>query len=246
MDQNPKRSPDSAISEFLGVVAHRIHTPVATIKWQVEALLDSMMGELTEEQMKSLQRVMKSAESLNEFSRTMLYVYELEKDIPMQNPRSISLIELFRSVCDSLEDVQRSKVSHVALASEARVIAIMADPDIAFMILRTLIENALQYADQHSDVKVSATEEQGGITVTVVDHGMGISSDTFPSIGSKFFRTPEARRKFPDGAGLNLFIAMNLAERTGGKISFESEEGRGSRFHWFTPHGSHRRQPWQR
>lgn len=242
---NSNRSHDSAISEFLGVVAHRVHTPVSAIKWQAEAMLDGMMGELTEEQKAALQGIIQSAESLNDFSRTMLYVYELEKDIPMQNPRNFPLQELFHRVCASLEDVLKNKESRSLLAPDARTLSMTADPDIAFMILRTLIENALQYADRNSDVDVDAKGDEQGVTVTVADHGIGIDSDLFPSIGSKFFRTPQARKMFPDGAGLNLFIAKNLAERTGGKITFESEEGKGSRFHWFVPSVTKGRQPWE-
>ena len=99
MDQtNNNRSPDSAISEFLGVVAHRIHTPVSAINWQAEAMLDGMMGELTDEQKVALQGIIQSVESLNDFSRTMLYVYELEKDIPMLKAQEITLLSVLSRV----------------------------------------------------------------------------------------------------------------------------------------------------
>ncbi len=245
MNKDPKRSSDSAISEFLGIVAHRIHTPVAAIKWQVEALLDGAMGPLSEEQKESLRGVMQSAENLNDFSRSVLYVYELEKDMPLLQDKEILVSEVLDRVKKSLVPLLKEKRGRISVDAHSREISIVTDPEIAFTILRTFIENALHYSPEDSEIHVEAKKSAEGTTITVIDAGFGISSDLLPSIGSKFFRTAEARRSFTNGAGLNLYIAMNLAERTRGKITFKSEEGKGSRFSWFLPMKERRKEPWQ-
>ena len=246
MDQtNNNRSPDSAISEFLGVVAHRIHTPVSAINWQAEAMLDGMMGELTDEQKVALQGIIQSVESLNDFSRTMLYVYELEKDMPMLKAQEVTLQSILSRVEKSVLPLLEKKRMHVKHDEASRSASIVADPAIAFTILRTFLENAIEYSPDGSEIGVGVKEDSEGALITVEDHGCGISSDHIPSIGTKFFRTAEARQNFTDGAGLDLYIAINLAERTGGKITFDSEEGKGSRFHWYVPSTTKRRQPWE-
>lgn len=245
MDKNQKRSSDSAISEFLGVVAHRIHTPVSAIKWQAEALLDGMMGDLNDEQKEALRNIIQSAENLNDFSRTMLYVYELEKDVPLVKMQEFALQSVLSRVEKSVLDLLEKKRMHLKHDDASRSVSIVADPDIAFTILRTFLENAIHYSPDGAEISINVEEDAAGALITVEDHGCGISSDHIPSIGTKFFRTAEARQNFTDGAGLALYIAINLAERTGGKITFESEEGKGSRFHWFVPNVTKRRQAWE-
>ena len=246
MDPTHNRSADSTISEFLGVVAHRIHTPVAVIKWQVEGLLDGVLGELTPEQKESLQTVIQSAENLNDFSRTMLAVYELEKDIPMVQPQELVLKDLMVQMEKSLNALLHARNGRIVMPEDAAAASFVADPDIALMILRTFLENAFQYSDPGAEALVTVRQEEGGTMITVEDHGMGIASECWPTIGTKFYRDAEARRRLPDGVGLNLYISKNLAERTGGAITFESEQGRGSKFHWLVPRGGRRRQPWER
>lgn len=247
MDQtHNNRSADSAISEFLGVVAHRIHTPVAAIKWQIESLLDGMMGELSNEQKEALQSVMQSAENLNDFSRVMLVVYEMEKDIPLTKPQEITLHDILQRVQKNLNPLIRAKLGRVVVTDGAKTCTIIADPDIAFTILHTFVENGLHYSPEDAKVIVNAEHTEEGTLITVEDFGCGIPSDVIPSIGAKFFRTSDARQQWTDGAGLDLYIAMNLAERTGGRITFESEVGKGSKFHWLVPDIAKRKQPWEK
>lgn len=245
MDYTNNRSPDSAISEFLGVVAHRVGTPVSAIKWQVEALLDGMMGDLTEEQKVALRGIMESAENLNDFSRTMLYVYELEKDMPLIKSCEITLQSVLSRVEKSVLPLLEKKRMRLKHDDASRSVSIVADPDIAFTILRTFLENAIEYSPEGAETLISVKENIDGTLMSVEDHGCGIPSDLLPVIGTKFFRTTEARQRFTDGAGLALSIAINLAERTGGKITFESEEGKGSQFHWFVPNVTKQHQPWE-
>lgn len=242
---NDERSVSSATSEYIGVIAHRIHTPVTSIRWQLESLIDGTMGELNDDQKEALEEIHKSVESLNEFSRTILYVYELEKDMPIIKNEEISVVDVIRRVEKSLDDLISEKKSRVAPEKSSEDASITTDPDIAFMIVRTFVENALRYSPENSDFPVSVKEDEEGTMITVGDPGIGIPMEKHVYIGEKFYRTQEAKKLWTDGVGLNLYIAMNLAERTGGKITFESDDGKGAKFHWFVPKRKKRRQPWE-
>lgn len=248
-DQNTPsvgRSADSALSEYLGVVAHRLHTPITAIRWLVESFLDGTRGKLTEEQREGLEEIRQGVESLNEFSRAILAVYELEKDLPMIQPQDLLVGDLLRRVAKNLAPLIVEYKGRVVPDAAVDTVSITADPDVAFTILRTFLENALRYSPAGSEFPVRIAQRSKETVITVEDHGCGIPSDAKPHIGMKFFRTSQARRLWTDGVGLNLSIAMNLARRTGGGITFESEEGKGSFFHWHVPIVlAARKQPWE-
>ena len=75
-DQNKDLS--RATSDFLTVIAHKIHTPVNAIAWQLELLLSDDLGPLTKEQRETLEMALQSSQQLNDLSRSLMYVFELE------------------------------------------------------------------------------------------------------------------------------------------------------------------------
>ncbi|MCK5015740.1 MAG: hypothetical protein KAS32_01600, partial [Candidatus Peribacteraceae bacterium] len=74
------------------------------------------------------------------------------------------------------------------------------------------------------------TEDENGIKISVHDNGCGIPKHEQFQVFRKFFRAENATIHHPDGAGLNLYFAYALAELLGGKMSFTSTEGLGSKF----------------
>lgn len=240
-----KRSLSDMLSDFIGIVAHNIHTPVGAIKWSAETLLKGEVGPVTDQQREIIQDIYTCADRLNDLSRTILYVYELEKDMPLLKQRDITLQEILVRVQGSLTSLCKRRGSSILAAEKEYAVTAYTDPDIAFMILRILTENALSYSPEQSEVRIHASQEDRGTTFTVEDHGIGIDSDNRAFIFRKFFRTPAARRMWTDGVGLNLYIAYNLATRMGGELTFESAEGKGSTFSWFIPVHKRRREPWE-
>ena len=208
-------------------------------------MLDGSMGELNDAQRETLKGIYQNIESLNEFSRAMLYVYELEKDLPMLSCQELTLGTVTARVTKNLHNLIGEKKARVFVQSGKSDIAFTADPDLAFTILRTFVENALRYSPKGAEISASADQNEQGTTIAITDRGCGIAMEYHEYIGRKFFRAPEAKRLWTDGVGLNLYIAKNLAERTGGKISFTSDKGKGSAFRWWIPAHKQRRQPWE-
>ena len=84
-------------------------------------------------------------------------------------------------------------------------------------------------------VKITAEQVASGIKVTIVDTGVGISKDDQKKIFNKFFRSASVLKFSPDGTGLGLFITKALVAAMGGKISFSSEENKGTTFYFTLP-----------
>jgi signal transduction histidine kinase len=236
---------EQATSEFIAVTAHRIHTPVSTIKWQGETLRDGTMGPINDEQRQALDAILEAADSLNELSRSLLYAFELEKDLPMLQPKELLLTQLIERVLKNLAELREEKQVDVQYDPAQSRIRVLADPGISFLILRILVENAYCYSPAKSIVQIYCSQEPEGAVISVEDRGCGIPADLQHLVFTKFFRAPNAKRLWTDGTGLNLYLAASLAQRTGGSLSFTSTEGKGSTFRWFIPKPKTARMPWE-
>ena len=80
-----------------------------------------------------------------------------------------------------------------------------------------------------------ASRQNNGVLIQVRDNGMGISSDDIPYVFDKFYRAEKSRSSSIPGSGLGLSICKMLVEKMGGKISVESELGKGSTFKFTLP-----------
>ncbi len=109
------------------------------------------------------------------------------------------------------------------------------DPDKVGQVLTNLVENAAKYGDPRR-VSIIASVAAGTVTLAVADRGPGLPAAELPLVFTKFFRRNLAR---PDGAGLGLWLCRGLVEAHGGRLTVESEPGRGTTFRLTLPMTTH-------
>ena len=113
-----------------------------------------------------------------------------------------------------------------------------ADKDAILLILRNLINNAINFTPHNGFVTVSAATFDNNIVITISDNGIGISQEDM----KKLFRFEEQLRKEGTdkerGSGLGLVLCKEILEKSGGSIRAESTEGKGSRFSFSLPKDS--------
>ncbi|MGH9813018.1 MAG: sensor histidine kinase, partial [Candidatus Acidiferrales bacterium] len=102
-------------------------------------------------------------------------------------------------------------------------------------VLQNLLDNAVQYTPAGGRITVRAAASDGGIVISVADTGIGIPQADQERIFERFYRVDAARSREVGGTGLGLSIARHLVEAHGGRITVESEVGRGSTFSVFLP-----------
>jgi len=120
----------------------------------------------------------------------------------------------------------------IKYANKAIKIIENVDNDKIRAIFEKLIDNAIFYTKEKGKISVSLKEVRDKIRFEVIDNGIGSPKYEQEYIFLRFYRATNATPMRPDASGLGLFIAKYFAERHGGKISFESEEGEGTTF-WF-------------
>jgi two-component system sensor histidine kinase/response regulator len=114
-------------------------------------------------------------------------------------------------------------------------IMVHADADMMKTIVRNFLSNALKFSYENSEIHVLAYKEDGMAVIGVRDHGQGMS----PEDQEKLLKTETHFSKYgtnnEEGSGLGLLLCLDFAQKNGGKMWFESEQGKGSTFYFSVP-----------
>ena len=111
------------------------------------------------------------------------------------------------------------------------------DPRRIGQVLENLVENAVKYSPEDSEVRLAISERDGQALIDVTDQGIGIPASDLPQIFERFHRAANVDDRRFAGMGLGLFICKGIVEQHGGRIWVESRMGAGSTFHVALPLG---------
>lgn len=118
----------------------------------------------------------------------------------------------------------------VALSAADSSLFVLADADALDTVIRNLVNNAIKFTEAGGSVRVETAADGGDVVISVIDTGLGMDAETRNNLFriDKFVsRADTDGRK---GTGLGLLLCQDLTEKMGGRVSVESEPGRGSRF----------------
>ena len=96
--------------------------------------------------------------------------------------------------------------------------------------LMAIVDNAIKFSPRGGDVEVRLTADGDTVTVTVQDHGIGMSTDTLPRIFDRFYHIEKHEDDLFGGIGLGLAITRQVIEQHQGRLDVSSEPGKGSTF----------------
>lgn len=225
------RELDELKNTFIRVVSHQLRTPLSTIRWNLESLLQGAQGPLKKTQKAFLQTTYDADVEVIRRVQDLLVALDVEEGRTLLRKERVAVDELLS------ETVKRNKrtaeAKGVSLGFTLEAVPEM-DLDAAKIgeVFDKLIGNAIAYTPTGGHVNVSLQTKNRRLRFVCQDDGVGIPAAEQERLFTRFFRASNASVLAPDATGLSLFIARYYVLQHGGTIGFTSQEGKGSTF-WF-------------
>ncbi|XOB42060.1 MAG: ATP-binding protein [Candidatus Nealsonbacteria bacterium] len=223
-------------TEFVSIAAHQLRTPLSAIKWTLRMFLDGDLGETTKEQRNFIEKTYGSNERMITLINDLLNVTRIEEGRYLYKPTRADIEVVAQFVVNSYKEESKKRGIKVEFKKpEKKLPLVLIDVEKMRLAIQNLFDNAIRYTLAGGKVTVSLKRVKKEIEVSIKDTGVGIPKNQKARVFTKFFRAANVMRMETEGSGLGLFITKNIIEAHGGKIWFESEENKGSTFHFTLP-----------
>jgi two-component system, OmpR family, phosphate regulon sensor histidine kinase PhoR len=236
-DKTRLRHLETTRKEFVADISHEIRTPLSILRGYVETL-DANPDIDLDQRKKFLGIMSRHVHRISALVNDLLLLSKLESKVSGTRA-AIAFDQLIEESLDDFQQVSRQK--RISLRSEvsAPLPTVEGDAGELRQAIDNLIDNALKYSDEHSEIVLHASGKENHLIVSVNDQGAGIPEQDLPHIFERFYRVDKSRSRGAvngkGGTGLGLSIVEQIVKRHGGRIWVESELGKGSKFTFSLP-----------
>src|SRR6266508_1285030 len=212
--------------DFVANASHELKTPAAAVQALAETIQQAAREDPGALASFSVQ-LSREAERLSRIIADLLDLSRLESEAGERT--DVRLDRLVAEEAGRLKDRAEDAGLSFAIDTDGHV-AVRGSPRDLALLVRNLLENAIQYTRPGGRVEVSVSSEDGSAGFRVRDSGIGIPSPDQAWIFERFYRVDRARSRDTGGTGLGLSIVKHVCAYLGGTVSVDSHLGRGSTF----------------
>ena len=229
-----RRYYDEKINFFVNT-AHNIRTPLSLV---LAPLVDlSKDSHLSEKSRVFLDMAQRNGNKLLKMVTELLDFQKVEQSAELVRLQDVELPMFLRLQVEKFIVAAQEKHIHLSLEACPQHL-VHTDVKMMDLILENLLSNAIKYTPEGGKVTLSASIEGKTAQILVSDTGIGIPKAEIKNIFKSFFRASNAVNSQEMGSGLGLMLTRQLVEKLGGKLTFVSEEGKGTTFHVVLPLGN--------
>jgi two-component system sensor histidine kinase SenX3 len=226
-DDSEFRRLDAIRRDFVANISHELKTPIGALSILSEAVLGASDDREAVE--KFAGRMQIEAKRLTDLVQEIINLSRLQDGDPLKNAQPYSMVDLINQAIDeSRLTAEKRKIALVFLPITDYLV--LGDRSQLEMAVSNLIENAINYSPDFTQVAIVLTCKNKLVEISITDQGIGIPEKEIERIFERFYRVDPARSRATGGTGLGLSIVKHVATNHGGDISVWSNEGSGSTF----------------
>jgi signal transduction histidine kinase/Tfp pilus assembly protein PilF len=216
-------------NSLISIVSHDLNTPFATIQvWG--QVLQNDPGRLTEEQQKAMNRILQAGAYGEQLIRQILDVEREDIGNHKMQLEKFDVKAFAAEMIENFKPMAAKKNIHLHVEATGKKLFILSDRYLVSRICENLLSNAIKYTSHGKNVWMSISDEQDAVSIKVKDEGVGIDKEELPYLFSKYSKISSSPTDGENSNGLGLSIVKRIVEEINGRITCESEIGKGSTF----------------
>ncbi|MCB0120091.1 MAG: GAF domain-containing sensor histidine kinase [Anaerolineales bacterium] len=221
-------------NNFLSLASHELRTPLGIIIGYATFLQEKSRGESTEH----AGQVLTAAAQMRSLLDQMNNLTMLQSDEMILRKVKVPVQDILHFALDEIKYTAARRDLQLVLAFQEEPITVNVDPDKTILAIVNLLNNAIRFSPEKSELTLGAVEEGKQVLVWVQDRGIGIPVDKLQKVFEEFYQIEPPNTRQHGGLGIGLTIAKGIIEAQGGRIWVESEGiGRGSTIKALLPTG---------
>jgi len=229
------RERTASLERFLARASHDLRTPLTSMTGYAENMVAGLTGPVTEKQQQYLTRIIANGGRLGRLVDDLLDLLVDPDQIKLELGE-VSLPSLVLDMVEQARPLALAKRQQLEVECVGATVTVWADADELSRVVGNLLDNAIKYTGQGGSVLVKVEADDLLLArVSVIDTGEGIPAEALPKIFDPSFRIDRPGKSHVKSHRIGLSIVKDLVERHGGRITVQSELGKGSEFSFTVP-----------
>lgn len=223
-------------TDFVNNMTHEFKTPIATVSLASEMLMKPEVAHSPEKTKKYAAVIFNENNRLQNQVEQVLQMAIIDKGETQLRIKETDLHKLLDIIIEGFQLRVREMGGHIHTELNAIPSTIAGDKMHLTNVFSNLIDNAVKYSSGAPQLSVFSESNQSGVTISVADKGIGISPENQKQVFKNLYRVHTGDLHDVKGFGLGLYYVKRLVEMHGGRITLQSELGKGSVFKVFLPY----------
>lgn len=216
------------VKSLISDISHQVRTPLSNITLYTGLLKETILDEST---CRLSDKIEKNAEKLELLMQELVKSSYAEQGLIEINAQKVSLDTIIKKGCQLVE--LKALKKNIELSVSCHGYGCFADSRWTEEVFGNLLENAVKYSPEGSEILVDDLLYESFVCVRIQDKGIGIPEEEQGKIFQRFYRGSNVKDK--QGFGIGLYLAREVLRRQGGYIKVKSAPGRGTAVYMFLP-----------
>ncbi|MEA4847766.1 MAG: MEDS domain-containing protein [Clostridiaceae bacterium] len=222
---------DKMKTEFFSNISHEFKTPLnvilATIQLMKSQKDQAYKGMKESQYLKIMQ---KNCYRLLRLVNNLIDITKIDSDYYELRPQNYNIIGLIKGITGSVAEYAMKRGIYIIFDTNVEEKVIACDPDQIERIILNLLSNAIKFTHSGGSIWVKILDKGETLKISIKDTGIGIPRDKQASIFNRFQQVDKSLTRQHEGSGIGLSLVKALVEKHGGRISLNSEFGKGTEF----------------
>ena len=216
--------------DIIGFITHELRSPLSNMLLSNELLKEAVLENDTSLINDMLQR---SENNIKRMNKMIAGLYQSTKVNSGNFLLELSEFNFGEMVKEAIATVEISEPSFSIILNGSGDFMVVADRYRIMQVITNYLSNAIKYSDTNKEIKTSIIHDSESVTLSVKDHGMGISKEHLPYVFDRFYRIKKTLNI--EGIGLGLYLCSQIIKAHKGDVWVESKENEGSIFYFSIP-----------